>query len=757
MNTPTPQQRAVIQHALVHPVTVVSAGAGSGKTFTIVETVLQLIEARGASIDAFALITFTNKAADELRGRLESAFRQKYTAATGDDRRLWRGQLERLNAAFTGTIHGFCNLILKEYGYQHDLPHDTDITFSATLQAEAAQDALEVELTRPDTPLLHEATLLPPFRIQRLAMSILDQLRNRGLSTTDLVQWTAAQTTDPADQGHQYRAAVASLVHALNDRYRHLKRERHALDSGDLLELTLALLEGEGGSEITAQLARRIQYLFVDEFQDTDELQKRLLDRLVPHLQRVLVVGDRKQSIYGFRGAQVSLLGTMAQQYCHADPLPLSLSRRPSRTLLTAQNTLFRSVARSPAGDFSEFQDTLDALPDHPDPDDDLTDHPLTLVNAGRRTDRTERIRATAQVLAHLLRDLDILRESPTPATLTPLRPADMAILVRSNADLEAYEQGLCAHGLPVKRDTGTRFFGQPEIIATAQFLDLLLHYPDDALLALNLSGPYLPTITLHADEAAQLQNPAPGPALCAAFARQHPERNEHLRRFGQHLKTDTVPQFLARMYQETGILDRYRSAGQDRAAFHLEHLREVARRLAATEQSLTPAGFLGWLQAMILTDQDLDIPDVQNTEEQRQFIPILTVHRAKGLEYPVVIIPEVQKDLKQDFRLPEFLIEPGWGLDLHLPDLDRNPASARYAEVTDRFKQLQVEEEMRVFYVAVTRAQRAVYLIGSGDPGTANLPTTPISWQKELYRARISVESPPRVKLPFADGRATD
>jgi len=370
-------------------------------------------------------------------------------------------------------------------------------------------------------------------------------------------------------------------------------------------------------------------------------------------------------------------------------------------------------------------------------------------------------IRATAQVLAHLLRNVDIARSVPgqTREVLTRLQPGDIAILVRSNTDLDAYEAGLRAFGLPVKRDTGARFFQQPEVVATAHFLDLLLHHPDDALLALCLDGPYLRDINLRAEETMRLQDGAHPLALSTSFARTHPERHEHLLRFSRHLKTDPVPQFLARIYQETGILDHYRSTGRERSAFHLEHLREVARRLAVSEQALTPAGFLGWLRTMILTDQDLDMPDINNTAENPTSIPILTIHRAKGLEYPVVLLPEVQKDLRQDYRLPEFVIERDWGLDVNLPDLKRNPVSTRYTQVIARFKREQVQEEMRVLYVGATRAQRALYFIGSSSP-TGGSSSAPPSWQKELLRAGFIFKLPPRERLPFAssspDGKST-
>src|SRR4051794_39501285 len=118
----TDQQAAVVDHVVgqgpAYRVTVVSAGAGSGKTHTTVAAVLELVELRGASIDQFVLITFTEKAADELRARMERSLAERVRgASTEADRLFWQGQQERLAAAYAGTIHGFCRQILKTFGY----------------------------------------------------------------------------------------------------------------------------------------------------------------------------------------------------------------------------------------------------------------------------------------------------------------------------------------------------------------------------------------------------------------------------------------------------------------------------------------------------------------------------------------------------------------------------------------------------------------------------------------------------------------
>src|SRR5205807_10096845 len=112
----TPQQAAVVDAVLAGPVTVVGAGAGSGKTHTTLAAVLELIDAGPATLDRFVLITFTEKAAGELRRRIEEALAGR-AAAAGAGRRRWDQQRELLAAAYIGTIHGFCRFVLTTYGY----------------------------------------------------------------------------------------------------------------------------------------------------------------------------------------------------------------------------------------------------------------------------------------------------------------------------------------------------------------------------------------------------------------------------------------------------------------------------------------------------------------------------------------------------------------------------------------------------------------------------------------------------------------
>jgi ATP-dependent exoDNAse (exonuclease V) beta subunit len=303
--TVSAEQATVVDHVLAHPFTV--ADAGAGKTRTTVATVFELLARRpDLTLDQFVLITFTNKAADELRGRLEAALGDLEAAASGAQRRRWAACRERLAGAYVGTIHGFCRQVLRTFGYGTLTARQSDVDFAGGLLHESIEETLEEDVLRQAAHPLRR-TLGGKWRLHalhRLIREIHQDLRNGGLSPDAVAEATARQA---ADEGRPFRVALADAVRDAHRRYQGKKREGQKLDSADLLLRTAQVLEGADGPAIVAKLTQRYRYLFIDEFQDTDALQKRIVDRLAPKLEAGLVVGDAKQSIYGFRRAGLSL------------------------------------------------------------------------------------------------------------------------------------------------------------------------------------------------------------------------------------------------------------------------------------------------------------------------------------------------------------------------------------------------------------------------------------------------------------------
>jgi DNA helicase-2/ATP-dependent DNA helicase PcrA len=208
-------------------------------------------------------------------------------------------------------------------------------------------------------------------------------------------------------------------------------------------------------------------------------------------------------------------------------------------------------------------------------------------------------------------------------------------------------------------------------------------------------------------------------------------------------VRTATVPQILARLYELTSVREHFLGRGDRQAAENLEKLREVARHLFRNEQALTLRAFVGALKRNLQSGAEESEALLAPGEEAERpnYVRLLTVHGAKGLEFPLVIIPEVQAALINPDLDPVFLLGDH-GLDLNLSGVGLTTESPRFRTTLQASRTARLGEEMRVFYVAVTRAQHAVTFVGTKG-GSTNAPGDDYySWKDELRRAWAEVQA---------------
>jgi DNA helicase-2/ATP-dependent DNA helicase PcrA len=237
--------------------------------------------------------------------------------------------------------------------------------------------------------------------------------------------------------------------------------------------------------------------------------------------------------------------------------------------------------------------------------------------------------------------------------------------------------------------------------------------------------------------------------SLARWLDRNHPSYMQAFRRLRDRIQLDTVPQLLERMYRVFGIRDHYRSQGQQEKIEGLDRLHEVARHLYDEDQALTLRDFIDHLQTSILTGQDEQEPPATEEGGYPSHVRLMTVHRAKGLEFPIVVIPEVQKPMSRDWEAPPFLVlEPdedangdvaqAGGIEVRLNNL--NATSPRYNLAVRRHQRETENEERRILYVAITRAEHAAILVGSGQMPDGG-PRQRNSWRDEVLQARQALE----------------
>ncbi len=712
------QQLTIVQHVLRDRVTAVSAGAGSGKTKTLIAAAVELIGSRAATIDQFALVTFTVKAAEELRQRLQLELSSR-AAESADP--LWTAQLERLSAAFVGTIHGYCRDILRTHGSSTQIPRSSSVTLSGYLLHQALIDVLDRTLDAADAAAIPELADLgmADYELRQLVDRILGHCRSTGLDPRQVLAGTESQVEDA---GRPYRRALARLLGEVDGAYTDLKAAKGVVDADDLLAATASILTSAGGDAVAQRVAYRHPILIVDEFQDTDRTQKRIVDALAPRLERLLVVGDLKQSIYGFRSADPSLLRLLAEEQ-GVGVLSLSISYRPTQVLLDTQNELFARLGKS----YPELDDPLGAEEVQAEAAEPL--RPIVY-------DRTDRDRSSTAITAYVRR----LLGRTWPGTEHAIRPGDIVILTRSNrlADRMVEEVGaLLSPDILVRRDTGESFYEHPEVVSTYLTIHAVLRPGDDAALSAALGGLYFTDVDPAQQELDQLQyRPSEGTPLTDWLAGEHPEHADRLARLRAAVRTDTAPQFLGRIFDTYGIIDRLRRQGDEAAAERLEHLREEAGRLFRSEEALTVRIFADYLRLRILQRYDVALPTGEADTAVPNHVRVMTIHRAKGLQFPIVIVPGLWTPLMSKGHEPKFFVSAEEGLDLNLDRVSFDTASSRWQPRLQEYREERLSEEFRLLYVAITRAQHSVILIG----GSRDQPNPPTSrfycWRDEVLPA---------------------
>ncbi|MGF6950212.1 ATP-dependent exoDNAse (exonuclease V) beta subunit [Neobacillus sp. B4I6] len=715
------EQANIVDHVLATSFTiptVVSAGAGSGKTRTMVATVLEIIKLRDdVNIDDFALITFTNKATDEMRSRLEEELDELIKESVDKvEQDMWFEQKERLANAFIGTIHRFCSMILRQHGYDEHVSHETEMIMAKGYFIQATKIALNTSVADPETQFLFNDTLIPwaPFQWDQFLTKLYEHIRNNGRSIEHVVQRTFDQQVD---EGLKYRRAVAIMLQRIEENYSRIKLERGGQDSHDLLQKCANLIE-KNEKHIGKAMQRRYKYLFVDEFQDTDRTQKQIIKLLLEYMNHVLVVGDRKQAIYGWRGSDVSVLWELANDY-KIEPMPLLASRRPTRNLFRAQEVLFSGMSNR----YEFLKEELTIPVDAHDPQDEII--PMEYIHLTERGSEAYILKTIEKVREYLNQEI----HRPKKAARS-VRFGDICILFRTNRQMAEYEVLFKEADIPVVTDIGGGFFQKPEILYCYYMLNAILSYPNDTTIDLVMGTPFFPVkapITIHRTDHSSTQ-------LATWLKNEQSVKRwyDGMMEVRKSIKSDLVPQLLTKIYEFSGVREWYAQQGDIKAIANLEKLVAWSRDIFDNAEALTMQSFFERFQRAILSGEKMDEADVG--EDEPNAVVFSTVHSSKGLEYPIIIIPNLDRPLLNDYKIPNFFdivskVED-WGLDLNLNGFGRSP---RFDEWMEKYRKNLFEEEARVFYVAVTRAQHAVCFIASGKVQPVPLHSEKWSWKDEV------------------------
>ncbi|MCE5328433.1 MAG: UvrD-helicase domain-containing protein [Planctomycetaceae bacterium] len=863
-----------------------SSGAGCGKTLVLALRFTRLLEEHPDPANALGrlvAITFTEKAAAEMRQRVRRELTKAAHRTTGEARRQYRQWISQLPQARISTIHSFCSALLRsraiEAGADPDFAVCADEMLSSSMIADAAQQAVleavegggqeiadllavctfqrvldqvrnlvdirsrfnPADFTDPAITLKRWQDALPRLRgaawqrvendaVIRTALAELatfnctspaDKLlafheqalelgqrlvSNAASRTRETFEQMAAvrpgavgsdkswggekgaakavrdqikllrerfeteyeifsRQTGPADaQAAELLATLAQAAVAATKIYDARKRARGLLDFEDLLIRTEALLASD--PSVRDSLARQADQYLVDECQDTDALQMRLLNWLicgrgeggaVPE-GKLFLVGDAKQSIYRFRGAQVEVFEQLCMRLGREGNKSLDVSFRTHRAGLEFVNHLFAPLLGE---QYAPVIANRKELPSGPSVEILLAAPQGEAGNDARTMAQAQAV-LTAKRIHRMIANKEKLVWDRQANDWRAVRPRDIAILFARMTPSPDFERALAACDIPYYVVAGTGFFRQQEVFDLLNALRVIDNPFDDVALmgvlrssmfalddnalmhiASHCDRPYLHS--LQGADLADSLPPGDATALRTAvtcITRLHAAKDA--------MAIDAmISELLATTGFEASLLAQGRGS---RPLGNLRMLIDLARRASSDGMSL--AAFIAQAGEMIIDDSRYEQAAV--AAEEQDVVRLMTIHKAKGLEFPVVIVPDLSSGSRPSTASVLGRSDVGLTCKPQQEDDEDGPETPLMYDLARRLEAVEDRrEDLRRLYVAVTRHQDHLILVGAdvrSESGQFKPSNSPLAEMDSVLGIAAAIDSG-RETLPYGEG----
>jgi ATP-dependent helicase/nuclease subunit A len=850
----TEQQRRAVSCRDVS--VVLSSGAGCGKTHVLTQRYLSHLRGDGAEVGQVVAITFTDRAARQMRERIRRAvLGHLRAAATDEEAERWAAHLRGLETAQISTIHAFCGTLLRQHAVEAGLDPHFDVledVLSVNLETEALTACLQRLLTDPgaagedlrqlvllygwnpvveavqhltrawDAPgweawsarnagqvareweAYARGVLLPRYidyllsaspkvarclallrrkpplagsqmaenvrllqeRLPRLAEAqdlaaaveelteaakvgrhgakawedpddyqevrkaledFREELRGQHLEAFAMPPEGAAAAVEA---GQRFLRVAAEAVQAYRDR----KRQHGVVDFQDLLVMARDLLRDR--EDVRARLQERYRFLLIDELQDTDPVQMRLVEHLCGGgltAGKLFAVGDANQSIYRFRRADVHLFRGLRRQVPHEGRLGLTVNFRSQPAVLDFANALLGR----------RLEDYEPLVPHHrqvnPGPCVEFLWSPRAAKESVTESRRREADWIARRIAAMVGREQLVVERSPDGERLRPVRRGDVVLLFRAMSNVHLYEAALRAHGLDYYLVGGRAFFAQQEIYDLLNLLRALENPQDAVSLAGTLRSPFC----CLSDEALFVLSRGraglwAGLHDAELFERLPADQREAADRARRHLDRwrrlkDRLPiaGLLGQVFADSGYdaSTQFEFLG-DRKLANLWKLLDLARTFDRSGL-FGLAEFIGRLGDLVRSQPREEQAATQ--PENADVVRLMTIHQAKGLEFPVVFVPDVAA-AGRDPHQPVAHWDAALGSVARPPGDEEPPPFPEFGWRLWRAAETVEEwhEELRTLYVACTRAQD--YLVLSAALESPFRPAN--SWTATLAEA---------------------
>ena len=601
-----PAQRQAVE--TIEGPLLILAGPGSGKTRVITHRIAYLIKVCGVNPSHIMSVTFTNKAAREMKERLEQLLGQAVEALT------------------LGTFHAICARILRREG--------KTVGLDSSFVIYDEEDQLNVI-----KQTLQELNLDPKQYAPRALHSAISAAKSSLISPKDYVQ--------------RVNSYFEEIVHRVYQRYQQLLSQGQAVDFDDLLMKTVQLFQDH--PEILSKYQSRYVHVLVDEFQDTNIVQYLLMKQLAGKYHNICVVGDPDQSIYSWRSADLRNILSFEKDYPEAKIVLLEQNYRSTKTILEAASDIISAnIRRKPKNLWTENE----------------TGSKVSIIESYNEEEES-------QFVVNKIESL-ISQEQ--------ISLRDYAVMYRVNAQSRALEESFIRYGVPYKLVGGTRFYQRREVKDVIAYLRLIHNPQDNVSLSriINVPGRGIGQRTLSQLQAwaraysiplyDALKQVVEGKVLSSRVAQTLTGFTALISKLTAQSHELSLVELLDEIVEHTGYREYLlgKEGGEERWENIME-LKSVARDYDGLNTEEALANFLEKVSL---------VADVDELDEKADAVTLITLHQAKGLEFPVVFIVGLEEGIlphRKSFGDPE-----------------------------------EMEEERRLCYVGVTRAKERVYLLRS-------------------------------------------
>lgn len=592
---------------------LILAGAGSGKTRVLTHRIAYLIEEKGINPWNILAITFTNKAAGEMRERVDNL------VGFGSES-IW-----------VSTFHSMCVRILRRH--IDLLGFDTNFTIYDTDDQKTLMKDI-CKLLQIDTKLFRERSLLAAISQAKNEMVTPEEFRIQA-------------------QGDFSRQKIASVY----EEYEKQMRANNALDFDDLLVKAVQLFQTQ--ADVLDYYQERFRYIMVDEYQDTNTVQFELVRLLSAKYRNLCVVGDDDQSIYKFRGANIRNILDFEQVFPDAKVIKLEQNYRSTSNILNAANAVIRH-------------------------NHGRKDKTLWTDNGEGDKINVRQFDTAFDEAEYIVGDIRERVESGKAAY------NDHAILYRTNAQSRMFEEKFVTANIPYKIVGGINFYARREIKDLLAYLKTIDNGRDDlavrriinvpkrgiGLTSINRVQEYASGREIGFYEALRAVDLIPNIGRGASKLESFVALIEHFKTDAKEL---TISELMQEILEETGYIESLKEEGSEEAESRIENIDELISKITAYEETCEdrdePATLNGFLEEVAL------VADIDSLDESNDYVVLMTLHSAKGLEFPHVYLAGME-----DGIFPSYMT-----ITADDPE--------------------EVEEERRLCYVGITRAEEELTL----------------------------------------------